>query len=98
MITSDIVTPIFDGATGRRKQCGRMDVVGDQVLGSILQVRVSDDDYQSWSNFRLVDLGMKKPHLTNCGTFQKRAYHLRHATNTPFRLQSIDLQYDIGTL
>ena len=100
IITVDIVTPNFDGETNRRKQLTMMKFVADQVPGSVLQVRKNDQDYAAdkWSNFRSVDLAAKQPLLSNCGTFVRRAYHLRHQSNTPFRLKAIELQIDIGTL
>ncbi len=97
-IPVDIVTPNYTGNTYRRKNLNRMDFVGDQVTGSVLNVRVSDDDYQTWSNFRQVDLGVADPNLTECGTFIKRAFHFRHTSNTELRLKAVDLQIDLGTL
>ena len=94
----DIYTPIFDANSARRKVLTRMEFVGDQQRGSTLFARCSDDDYQSWTNFRSVRLDQKKPALVNCGTFVKRAYHFRHWADTPFRIQAVDVQYDMGTL
>lgn len=97
-IVVDIITPAFDGDTYRRKQLNMMKFVGDQVEGSVLQVRRTDNDYQTWSPWRTVDLSASTPMMTNCGTFKKRAYHFRHAQDLPFRLRAVELQYDIGTL
>lgn len=94
----DIYTPFFDANTSRRKHLTMMKFIGDQQPGSILYVRSSEDDYQTWSNFRSVKMSEKEPRLINCGTFIKRAYHLRHWSNTPLRLQAVDVQYDVGTL
>ena len=97
-IVVDIYTPNFDANTARRKHLNIMKFYGDQEVGSILHVRSSDNDYKDWSNFRPVDLSLKTPMLTNCGTFVRRAYHFRHWSNTPLRLQAVDVQYDLGTL
>lgn len=97
-ITVDIYTPNFDANTVRRKTLSMMHFVRDQTPGSMLSVRFSDDDYQHWSNFRQVRLDRKRPRITNCGTFTRRAYHFRHRKNTPFRMQAVDVQYDLGTL
>lgn len=99
-ITVDLYAPNFDGGTRRRKQLNQMEFVADQTAGSTLQVRVNDADYAetAWTNFRLVDLSKPRPLLVNCGTFNRRTVHLRHQSNTPFRLQAIELQLDIGTL
>ena len=99
-ITVDLYTPNFDGGVRRRKQLTMMEFIGDQTAGSTLQVRVNDSDYDptKWSNFRSVDMSQKKPTLTNCGSFMRRALHIRHQSNTPMRLQAVELQLDLGTL
>lgn len=95
----DIYTQNFDaGGLDRRKVLTVMRFNADQVPGSVLQVRCSDDDYQIWSNFRDVNLSEQRPVLTDCGTFYRRALHLRHFRDTPFRMKSIALQLDRGTL
>lgn len=100
MITVDLYTPNFDGGVRRRKQLTMLEFIGDQTAGSIFQIRVNDSDYaaDSWTNFRLVDMSVKKPVLPNCGTFMRRATHIRHQCNTRMRLQGIELQLDLGTL
>lgn len=97
-IIRDIYTPIFDANTVRNKTLGIMSFIGDQESGSVLYARCSDDDYKNWTNFRSVKLNQKRPMLTNCGTFKKRAYHFRHWADTKFRMQAVDVQYDLGTL
>jgi len=97
-IQVDIYTPIFDASTRRRKQLNFLEVIADQITGSVLELRCSDDDYKTWSNFRSMDLGSGATILTNCGTFKKRAYNLRHKKNTFFRIQAVEVQYDLGTL
>jgi hypothetical protein len=96
----DIYTPSFDADTRRRKHLNLMFFNGDKVGGSTLQVRHNDDDYQTnkWSNFRIVNLNAVTPMLAKEGTFRRRAYNFRHQAATPFRLESVDLQLDLGTL
>jgi hypothetical protein len=94
----DIYTPNFDAGIDRRKHLNLLRFNADQVRGSTLQVRYSDDDYQNWSQFREVDLGSVRPFLDRNGTFYRRAYHFRHKRNTTLRLKSVDLQLDVGTL
>jgi hypothetical protein len=97
-ITVDIYTPNYDAGTAREKHLATMYFDTNQVPGSTLQVRCTDDDYQTWSNFRMVDLSQKKPTLQNNGTFKRRAYNFRHQSLTRFRIKAVDLQMDIGTL
>lgn len=100
LITVDIYTPNFDGGTRRKKLLNFQEFIGDQVVGSELQVRNNDGDYRTdlWTNFRTVDLSKERPFLTNCGTFRRRAYNYRHRCETRFRLQAVELQLDLGSL
>ena len=97
IITVDIYTPNFDGGVRRTKQLNMLTIIADKVPGSMLQVRSSDDDYQTWSNFRSVDLSEDDPRLPQEGSFLRRAYNFRHQMATDFRLQAAELQVDIGT-
>ncbi|MBV5322724.1 MAG: hypothetical protein JZU60_02680 [Ilumatobacteraceae bacterium] len=100
LITVDIYAPNFDGGVRRRKQVTMMEFVGDRTSGSVLQVRFNDADFAEgkWTNFRLVDMDVTKAILTNCGTFLRRATHIRHACDSRMRIQAIELQLDIGIL
>jgi len=93
----DIYTPNFDGGTRFKKMLNRINFVADQTPGSSLGLRASDDDYQTWSQFRTVDMGVTTPHLMNCGTFRRRAFHIRHQAATPMRIKSLELDILRGT-
>ena len=98
LIPFEIYTPNTDFGTIRRKTLHKMYFRGDKVP-SFLTVRHSDNDYQTWSNFRQVDLNINKPSLRDEGTFEwRRAYHFKHFAATPYRIKTVDLQMDVGTL
>lgn len=94
----DIYTVAHDFGTQRNKTLAAMFFKGNKIPGAMLQIRHSDDDFQSWSNFRDVNLNDSRPMLTDCGEFFRRAWNLHNRTPTPFRLKTTDLQLDIGTL
>lgn len=98
LIPVDIYTPNFDAGADRTKFLSQMRFMCDQTPGSVLYVRYSDDDYQTWNNFRKVDLSSVRPMLGDEGSFYRRAYHFRHLANTPLRIDSVELQMDLGTL
>lgn len=100
VITWELYTPNFDGQIDRRKILNMLRLNCDKQVGSTLQVRNNDFDYDStkWTAFRTMDLSMQRPILTRCGTFYRRVYHLKHQSDTPLRITSVDLQLDIGTL
>lgn len=100
-ITADIYTPNFDaGVSSRGKHLSQMKFIADKVVGSTLQVRCNDDDFDldKWTNFRYVDLDRPVPVLDNCGTFETRAYNFRHQSATRFRMKAVELQLDLCTL
>jgi hypothetical protein len=94
----DIYTPNFDAGTARTKQLNMLYFTADQQTGSVLQSRYSDDDYQSWSDWRDIDLGEERPMLDSEGSFYKRAYNFRHQLPLPLRIKSVDMQLDFGVL
>lgn len=98
LIPVHIITPNFDGQSRRLKQCNLLKFIADQVTGSELQVRWTDDDYLSWSNYQTVDLGLEDPQLTQLSSFRKRAFDFYHKSNTFFRISAVEIQYDFGTL
>jgi hypothetical protein len=98
IVPVDIYTPNFDAGVDRTKTLSQMRFETDQVAGSALFVRFSDDDYGSWNNPRKVDLARQRPLLNDEGSFYRRAYHFRHFANTKLRIRAVDLQMDIGTL
>jgi hypothetical protein len=97
-ITLDLYTPNYDANTRQRKYVKSLDIIGDQTNGSLVQVRSSDDDYQTWTNFRTIDMSKERAYIMDCGTFRRRAYHFRHAAPTEFRVHAVELMIDPGTL
>ena len=83
LIPWDLYTPNFDGGVRLKKYLKNLDIIADKEPGSTLQVRTSDDDYQTWTNYRSVDLSANRPRLTDCGSFRRRAYHFHHECTTP---------------
>lgn len=99
MFTTEIYTPEFDGGTYRRKVIDKMRFIGDIQPGNVFQVRVSDDDFNSWSNFREVDMGQLEPTLANCGTFKRRVWNLKMRTTSAGRIiKALEPEIEVGDL
>ena len=94
----EITTPNFDGGTRKRKFMKSVDFVADQMNGNVMTIQKSDDDYQTWSMPREVDLGKLRPRLINFGTFRRRAFRIRHRRNYPLRIKAVELQIELGVL
>jgi hypothetical protein len=97
-IVSNVWTPVFDGGTRRKKMISYMRFVGDNLDRACLRVRVTDDDYRTWSDFREVPMG-RTPILPRCGTFRRRAWHIQHNMPIPGRfLTAIEPEMELCDL
>lgn len=96
LIPVDIYTANYDAGTRKKKTLMRMDFITDQQPAK-LYIRYSEDDFKTFSAFREVDLNSSRPTLTNCGTFRRRAYHLRHRAPYQFRIEAVELNLLMGS-
>jgi hypothetical protein len=91
----DLYTPNSDLGTRKRKTLMRIDFITDQQPGKLYS-RWSEDDFRTFSQFREVDLNVKRPTLTNCGTFRRRAYHFHHNAPYALRMEAVELDVLLG--
>lgn len=98
MVPVDIYTPNYDADIDREKYMPALCVNSDIVAGSQIYIRYSDDDYTTWTTPINVDLSVKKPMITDLGSFYRRAFHIRHAVPTPLRIKSLGMTMALGTL
>jgi hypothetical protein len=89
------VSPITDSGITNRKFYRRVEAVGDKVSGN-LSIRHSNNDYQTWSNYRTVDLSLTRPILWRNGTGRRRAWEAFSSDSVPIRLRALELEFDIG--
>ena len=95
--TMTLQTAKFDGDTVNYKFQNKLSVIGDKTASAnAVSVSWSDDDYQTWSTARTIDLANNDPYLMNGGKFRRRAYKLTNAVNNPVRLEAIELQLKQG--
>ena len=99
-IDMDIYPPEFDANMMTSKYLSKMYVSGDQQAGSVLKVRVNDNNQQpgSWTNWREFDLSSARPRIDECGSFYKRSFHFRHSSATRCRIESVEMDLQPGTL
>ena len=97
-ISFELITPTWDAESTNRKYVNRLTVVGDKQSSGTLDIRVSDDDYQTWSAYRSFDLTQNRPFTQDWATFTRRAHHLRHRHNGPLRLQALEMDWWPGVL
>ena len=90
-------TDILDGGVTKRKFFRRAEAIGNKTTGT-LTLQYSDDDYNTWAGGRTVDLAASRSQMYGLGQSRRRAFRFTHQANQPFRLLSMELQYDIGEL
>ena len=90
-----IRTGLFDAGTKRMKFWGRLDVVGDQTA-SLPTISYTDDDYQTYSTPRAVDMSTVRPALFRNGASRRRAWVYQQQDNLPMRVQYLEQQFELG--
>jgi hypothetical protein len=96
--TGEIQTARVDMGTTLRKTLNRLRVVGDKTTDALsVSISWSDDDYQSYSTARTVNMAEVNPQLHRCGTFRRRAFKItglgQSASGRPARLEALELDY-----
>ena len=94
-INLKIRTTLQDLGTMATKRYSRLELVSDLVTANML-VRMSDDDYQSWSLYRAIPVAARRAMLSNLGSARRRSFEFRQTANVPFRALAAEIDYDIG--
>ena len=85
----------LDFDTYKRKRLNRLTLVGaDSRETSTCGVSWSDDDGQTWSTARNVDLNDARPTLTRLGTFRKRQFRITNSSDAPMELEAMELDVE----
>ena len=84
-----IVTDRMDFNTFAFKVGSALTIFGDQI-NDVMQVRHTEDDYTTWSQYRNINLNLQKPCLYQLGRFRRRAYEFLYTGNNPLRLEKVD--------
>lgn len=83
--------------TMHNKFMSRLLVVSDRTtIPALLEVRYTDDDYQTYSAVRTIDLSLDAPVLHRLGKFRRRAFDLQLTANVPQRMRHLEVDFNIG--
>lgn len=93
-IQARIVTKPYDWGTMRRKFFSGLYLLADTVASTV-SVRYSDDDYQTFSAFRALDLSTVKKMLLRIGSSRRRSWEFLHSGNTPMKLYSAEVPFEV---
>ena len=91
------VTDIMDNGTTKRKFYGRLEIIGDKVPGT-MQIRHTGDDYNTWSNYRSVDLNASRSEIYLSGADRRRAWEFLCTDNVPLRIDGAEIDFRIGEM
>jgi hypothetical protein len=94
-INALIRTEKYNWGNLKRKHFSGMYLIGDTV-GSTISIRYSDDDYTTYSAYRVLDLSTKHKMIRRCGSSRQRSWDLLHTANTPLRLLRAELDMKVG--
>ena len=92
-----VVTDIMDFGTTNPKFYRRLEIVGDKVAGT-MYVRHSDDDYQTWSTYRSIDLSASRSQIYLSGADRRRAWEFLCTSNVALRLDGAEIDFRIGEM
>jgi hypothetical protein len=85
-----IRTGKFDGGNNKEKFYKLIELVGDKTDGTAY-VRYSNDDYNTWSKYRPVQLDWNRSLITRLGKGRRRAFEIINYDNVPIRLEALEL-------
>lgn len=85
----------YDGGTTKEKFFTALTLAGDTVATTI-SMRYSDDDYQTFSTFRTIDLSSTRKMLRSLGRSRRRSFEFLHTANTPVRLEAMEFDVNLG--
>lgn len=79
----------------REKYMSRIILTADKTTGTLL-VDWSDNDYQTYSTPREIDLSLEKPMLHRLGRFVERSLRFTLNSASSFRMVSVEVDYNLG--
>ncbi len=94
-IIVELMTAKQDAGNMNRKFCRNMTLVGDSFSNDTIDVRWTNDDYDTFTNWK--SLPLTRPWFARCGEFRRRAFNLKYTGNNPLRLEALELEIDQGS-
>lgn len=96
-ILCELITNKYDMDTYHRKFMHSIKLICDRyATANDVSLYWSDDDYQTWSNAKTIDLTDDFPAFHRLGSFRRRAFKLTHASNNPLRVESMECEFTEG--
>lgn len=90
-----IRTPGFDGGDNKFKLFSRLEIIGDKVDANLF-LSYSNDDYQTWSEYRPINLNNNRSQLNRLGRARRRAFEMVSYEDAPIRLRELEMYIEKG--
>ncbi len=84
-------TAKFDGGRESVKTCASTSLIGNKS-DSEAMLRWSDDDRQSNSKYRRVDMSQERSKLSRCGSFRRRSFDIRHVADEQVQISALEIE------
>ncbi len=94
-ILVEIITDKVDFGTNNWKQQLEFVLVGDIQSTGTVTLSWTDDDYQTYRDSRSLSMSAGRAYTKAGGIFRRRAYKLLHSTNAAFRVEAVELSYQL---
>lgn len=88
-------TGTWDGGVADYKTFPDMELIADNTPSNCL-LRYTNDDYNTWSTFRLLNMAITRKHLSRNGRARRRAWEVKHTAATPFRVFLLEWKPESG--
>jgi len=100
--TISYTTEDYDADTFNWKMCSRMGLHCDfpttAVATSNAQISWSDDDGNTFSTPRNLNVCSSNPYITQCGRFRSRNWRITYSDNYPFRMWGMTMDLNVGNI
>jgi len=88
------VSPPYDWQTSNYKRFNQISQLADSI-DTTIGISFSDDDYQTFSTPRDIDLNGPRNQLRRCGSSRRRIWKMFHQDTTPLRLYEVRMDMDV---
>lgn len=95
-IISSITTNKYDMDSYHRKFMHSLKLVGDSYTDNTVSFYWTDDDYQTWSNEKQINMNDDFPAFQRLGVFRRRAFKFVHTADNALRLESVEVEFTEG--
>ena len=88
-ISMEVFTTKFDFDTMNIKSLHSLNIVSDLETNETIDIRWSDDDYNTWSSWRTLAL-YPRSFYVSLGSFRRRAFNVKFTGGVPLRLEAFE--------